>query len=248
MSIIKSMTTEIKSDNTLLNFFSFLLIISSNVFAGTVSQLSSPAVSQPQQNQKQVAHEEVANDRTQKTDSSIQNTQKTGVPSNVGELGSDQNGVDELIENRKKVLQQVEGLNQLNPLSNKSVSIENMPTELNVQTLPPGFQKIAPILKSEYVQRVIKKLQNPKLVALMPSLIGHPQLKALGIALFVLFLFFRMIKKRVLAATDRLIPRIFARLSLTLLFSVIYLTVMVLVLGEPFVEFIKIFYFDSGLL
>jgi hypothetical protein len=126
----------------------------------------------------------------------------------------DQQDLEELEAARKRVADQYQQLNAMNPLSTSGPSL----SDLDPAKLPPQLKWVGEILAKPELQegrkRLLQVVSDPTIQKSAGDIYTNPNLKWLGGALLAFVIFYVIIKSRILAVTDRWWVKLLLRLSL----------------------------------
>jgi hypothetical protein len=126
----------------------------------------------------------------------------------------DQQDLEELEAARKRVSDQYQQLNTMNPLSMSGPSL----SDLDPSKLPPQLKWVGEILAKPELQegrkRLMQVVTDPTIQKSAGSIYSNPNLKWLGCALLAFVIFYAIVKYKVLAASDRWWVRLLLRLAL----------------------------------
>lgn len=158
----------------------------------------------------------------------------------------DRHDLQELEHAKQQMADQVNSLNQLNPLSNDNALTPGGQVRLDPSKLPPQLQFLAPVLANEHVmkrtQAIATLSQDPKFKKSAEAIVANENLKWMYVGFVVVFVLYLLIKSRVLAATDRFLVRLILRLALVPVFFGGIFLVAYGVLGQPVVDVLTLFY------
>lgn len=130
----------------------------------------------------------------------------------------------------EQINQQAVDALQSHPQSNFQMDWDRVPRQL---------QWLRPILDNQKVmsraQRLIALIENPAFQANSRKIVDNPNLKWLYVGLGIVFVSYLLLKRRVLAATDRWLIRGMLRLASMAVFFVGIFVVSYAVLGQPLV-------------
>ena len=149
---------------------------------------------------------------------------------------ADQKELQELVDAKKKMGDQYNSLNQFNPLSNTKMG------SAEAQALPPQLKFLQTLMSNKaFMDRVMKMsslMTQEGLQADAKTLVGNPNLKFMYGSFGVVFVLYFLLKRRVMAATDRLWLRMALRLGMAGIFFLSLFLVAYGFLGQPLVRVI----------
>ena len=149
---------------------------------------------------------------------------------------ADQKELQDLIDSKKKMGDQYNSLNQFNPLSNTKMG------SAEAQALPPQLKFLQTLMSNKaFMDRVMKMsslMTQEGLQADAKTLVGNPDLKFMYGGFGVVFVLYFLLKRRVMAATDRLWLRMLLRLGMAGIFFLSLFLVAYGFLGQPLVRVI----------
>jgi hypothetical protein len=149
----------------------------------------------------------------------------------------EQKELDKLVEDKQKFADQINTVNQMNPLLDTASGLQ---LNIDASKLPKQAQWIVPILNDPKVQKSARKFvvlaQNPSFAKNSQKIVQNENLNWLYGGLVAAFVVYFLLKRKVLAATDRWWMRLILRLCLVPVFFGLQALVAYAVLGQPIVE------------
>lgn len=143
--------------------------------------------------------------------------------------------IEDLMKRQKRMQEQVEQLNKMNPLATDVKAT----APVDVSKLPKNAQWLGEFMNKPSVRA---RAQNMAALAgdaefgeSIKSIGTNPNVKYLSVASLAIIVLFFFIKRRALAATDRLLLKLVIRLSVFALFVSSLLLASYMMLGKPFV-------------
>lgn len=171
-------------------------------------------------------------------------------PANPAKMNSEFDDPDlkELEREKQKALEQVNTLNQLNPLNTGGVPLAGGATgeagKIDTSKLPPQLKWVVPLLQNDQIQKrsraFVAVAQDAAFQKNADLIMKNPNLNWMFGGYVIVFVMYLIVKSRVLAASDRFLVRLMLRLALVpVLFGGLFL-VAYGVLGQPIVEVMTI--------
>ncbi|MEW6056161.1 MAG: hypothetical protein AB1540_06065 [Bdellovibrionota bacterium] len=146
---------------------------------------------------------------------------------------NDQGMIDRLVENKEKASDHYKALNQINPMS--EVPFGNQASD----NLPEKLKWLKPVLENKTVieraKKIVSVVYDPEVQKSGRAIADNPNLKWLYVGLGVVFVSYFLLKRRVLAATDRMMVRALLRLTMFVVFLLSLFTVSYGILGQPLI-------------
>ena len=111
--------------------------------------------------------------------------------------------------------------------------------------LPPAAEKMKELMSHPLIgprlMKMGKAASDPEFTKAAMSITKNPRLKWMYGILLVYIIAYMLLKRRLLAATDRFLPRLMIRMALFGFFFLGYFLIGYGILGEPFLKVVSVF-------